>query len=533
MENLIKSSNNHYYQIINGKKKRISKKKYLEMKKYQIGGNNLTKREFIEYVYRHLIKYKVISIEKGLRNPQELFNINFNIPNYQSIRPFLFYSHLFTDPDIQPIYIRKDVTQYLLKKQKINSSGEYNSQLFKNYFEIQINLNENDEPINKNGEPINYDEIHKRRNEKKKLIKYNKKTGDEIKYDYEIRDGAERFNDESLNNNNILNNLFLEQELHEEIYGKKSNIWSNISGLFTTQKKFIILPINVIYPGISGHQCVIIFDNINKKIYPFDPINIYDDSIIYKLASLIKRCVPMPDYLIVSPNVVCGSITMGELTPINTNYFKYECPDKDSDCAANHEKGYCVQITFYYINFIVNNYNTYSENLYNEYLQSLVLDDTSIKDLTSNEFANLIDRKKIDIDKNVNNIIIIFHHYQALKIREWLIDNRIHPAILSNGESYNIYKEYPNKFHIIQNPIPLPAHPSTQYPHPSQLPPAHPSTQYPHPSQLPPTYPSTQYPHPSQLPYPFPSYNYNSYPPTHPFNNNLPPLNNQDVEMED
>ena len=108
MNNIIKI-NNHYYEIKNNKKKRITKKKYLEMKNYQVGGNNLTKRDFIKKVYEHLIKNNVIRNEDRLKDEEIFFNEIDDIANYQSIKTFLFYSYLFTDSKIQPIYIREDI----------------------------------------------------------------------------------------------------------------------------------------------------------------------------------------------------------------------------------------------------------------------------------------------------------------------------------------------------------------------------------------------------------------------------------------
>ena len=68
MYQIIEKSNKHYYRIENGKKYRISKDKYLEMKKYHIGGYNLTKKDMIKKVYNHLIKNKLIRNENKLEN---------------------------------------------------------------------------------------------------------------------------------------------------------------------------------------------------------------------------------------------------------------------------------------------------------------------------------------------------------------------------------------------------------------------------------------------------------------------------------
>lgn len=415
MNNIIKI-NNHYYEIKNNKKKRITKKKYLEMKNYQVGGYNLTKRDFIKKVYEHLIKNNVIRNEDRLKDEEIFFNEIDDIANYQSIKTFLFYSYLFTDSKIQPIYIREDITQYLINENNISRQSTYVNELFKNYFEIHINIDTNGNVIN-----------------------------------YELADGAEKFASYTMNNEKLkLDTLY--EFLYYEITNYQNNIWSTIMGVFTNKKNFIILPIQVLYENEGGHQCVIIFDNYNKKIYPFDPNDIESDSIIYDLAVDIKNKIKLDnifkEYNIIPASDICSDITMGSNTPVNTDYFKYKCPSSGYSCSLG--KGYCVQITFYYISFILNNYDTYNKNinLNSKFIQSLVLDDTNTTDMSVQEFNTFINSKNIDLNDNVNTVIIVYHMYQYFKITEWLIENSITPNILKEiGTDIAIYAAVDTAFY--------------------------------------------------------------------------------------
>ena len=422
MNNIIKI-NNHYYEIKNNKKNRITKKKYLEMKNYQVGGYNLTKRDFIKKVYEHLIKNNVIRNEDRLKDEEIFFNEIDDIANYQSIKTFLFYSYLFTDSKIQPIYIREDITQYLINENNISRQSTYVNDLFKNYFEIHINIDTNGDVINT---PEDLDKIS------------------------ELADGAEKFASYTMNNEKLkLDTLY--EFLYYEIKNYQNNIWSTIMGVFTNNKNFIILPIQVLYENEGGHQCVIIFDNYNRKIYPFDPNDIESDSIIYKLAENIKEKIKLDtifNYEIVPASDICSDITMGSNTPVNTNYFKYKCPTSGYSCIAG--RGYCVQITFYYISFILNNYDIYNKNinLNSKFIQSLVLDDTNTTDMSVQEFNTFINSKNIDINDNVNNVIIVYHMYQYFKITEWLIENSINPNILKEiGTDIAIYAAVDTAFY--------------------------------------------------------------------------------------
>ena len=390
MTNIIKKSNKYYYQIIDGKKKRISKKKYLEMKKYKIGGTNLTKQELIQKIYFYLIKNKIIRNENKLQNESNFFNEPNDISNYQSIKPFLFYSHLFTDSKIRPVYIQKNETEKLIKDNEILKEPNYTNNLFKNYYEIHIEISTDEDE-----------------NEKIK---------------YFLSDGGGLFLDLDLKNSDIPFFDFLYTELTYNM----SNLWGNIMGIFIPQKDFIIIPIELNYVNKGGHQCVIIFDTINKKIYPFDPNNNEADSIIYTLASYILGKLDIT-YEIVSSNKTCSETTMGEDTPVNNKYFTYKCPLLGYSCGEG--RGFCVQITFYYINFIVNNYNN-PNNLNDEFLQTLILEDTNTRNMKMEEFNDFIDNEEIDINENINNIIFVYHMYQYFKILEWLNANGKDPNLL-------------------------------------------------------------------------------------------------------
>ena len=198
--------------------------------------------------------------------------------------------------------------------------------------------------------------------------------------------------------------------------------------IFTSQKNFIILPILINYENGGGHQSVLIFDKFNKKIYPFDPNDTSDESIVFKIANDIKNKIKLDDYDLVSSDNVCGDIIMSQNTPRNTENWRYKCPISGYKCIAG--KGYCVQITFYYINFIVNNFEA-DNDLNSEFIQTLILTDVDTRNMSIQEFGNFIDNKNIDINTNVNDVINVFHLYQYFKIKEWLISKGLNPNMVN------------------------------------------------------------------------------------------------------
>jgi|TARA_B110000259_G_C13970233_1_gene384388 hypothetical protein len=354
----------------NNKVSRISLKEYLKSNN-QKGGN---KNQLIVKVYNHLIKNKII-VDK-LNNENQLLITN-NVANVQSIKTNLFYSHLFDINDkAQPIYI----------------PGEYSLDILKKYFEININID-----INGNISDI------------------------------KLGNGSDNNSEYKYNKTNIdpLNPLY--QLLYDELYDI-SRIWSSVMNIFTSQKNFIILPILINYENGGGHQSVLIFDKFNKKIYPFDPNDISDESIVFKIANDIKNKIKLDDYDLVSSDNVCGDIIMSQNTPRNTENWRYKCPISGYKCIAG--KGYCVQITFYYINFIVNNFEA-DNDLNSEFIQTLILTDVDTRNMSIQEFGNFIDNKNIDINTNVNDVINVFHLYQYFKIKEWLISKGLNPNMVN------------------------------------------------------------------------------------------------------
>jgi|TARA_B110000495_G_scaffold86331_1_gene74376 hypothetical protein len=354
----------------NNKVSRISLKEYLKSNN-QKGGN---KNQLIVKVYNHLIKNKII-VDK-LNNENQLLITN-NVANVQSIKTNLFYSHLFDINDkAQPIYI----------------PGEYSLDILKKYFEININID-----INGNISDI------------------------------KLGNGSDNNSEYKYNKTNIdpLNPLY--QLLYDELYDI-SRIWSSVMNIFTSQKNFIILPILINYENGGGHQSVLIFDKFNKKIYPFDPNDTSDESIVFKIANDIKNKIKLDDYDLVSSDNVCGDIIMSQNTPRNTENWRYKCPISGYKCIAG--KGYCVQITFYYINFIVNNFEA-DNDLNSEFIQTLILTDVDTRNMSIQEFGNFIDNKNIDINTNVNDVINVFHLYQYFKIKEWLISKGLNPNMVN------------------------------------------------------------------------------------------------------
>ena len=425
MTNIIKKSNKYYYQIIDGKKKRISKKKYLEMKKYKIGGTYVEKRDFIKNIYNFLIKNKIIRHENRLQNENIFFNETNDISNYQSIKPFLFYSHLFADSNIHPVYINKNETDILIGKHETKRDENYTNNLFKNYYEIYINFSTD------------------------KTISYKLKDGGGL---FSSLSEKDLISDPIIKDDHI---YVFKNELHRELTKNTNNtndiynIWRNVMGIFFPQKNFIIIPIEIHYEDKGGHQGVIIFDTINKKIYPFDPNDNTSDSTIYTLAIEFKNKMKIVDYEIVPANKICLSTTMGEDTPYDNNYFRYKCPLLEYDCGDG--RGFCVQITFYYINFIVNNYDN-PNNLNNQFLQSLVLDDTNTRQMKNDEFFNYVENKDIDINENINYIIFVYHMYQNFKILEWLNANQQDIKLLIDSDiEYPIYSSNPNSYNYYYN----------------------------------------------------------------------------------
>ena len=390
MPEYYKTDKGYYYKKTKRGANRISIKEYNNAMKNkrkikQKGGmyDEISKEELIKHIYEHLLKNNVI---QRLKNESILFHQKNSIANVQSIMPYYFYSYLFSlDNNIKPIYIPDDDVNYLNKRYGYNMQSNIPYGL-KNYFEITVY--------------INYD------------------IWDGIIY---LSDGFEQFHIKNMNdsqfNVNILYNL-LTNEINKNI----KRIWQIISGFIVNQKNVIILPVNMIYSGGGGHQCVIIFDNINNIIYPFDPNDNSETSIIYQIANTILENLYnrgiLNKYKIVESSEICDSSFNNSIAQ-NDEYWQYKCPVSGFNCTGG--RGYCVQITFFYISFIVNNLNYKYDKLMNEFIQVLTLKDNNIRDMKDDEYNNFIN--DIDIPSNIRHIINVYHLYLYYKIKEWIDEN--------------------------------------------------------------------------------------------------------------
>ena len=183
----------------------------------------------------------------------------------------------------------------------------------------------------------------------------------------------------------------------------------------------------------SGHQCIILFDIYNHFIYPFDLNNIDNDSLIYNIASDIKDLFELKHYTLISSNQICGDTEMTQ-SAINSNIWKYKCPISGYSCDLG--SGYCVQTTFFYLTFIMNNYDYINEKreLLSEFLQILTLSDKDTTKMNVNEFGNYLNNSGIDIDSNINDIINVYHIYQYYEIKNWLNSNGMNPNIINSRQ---------------------------------------------------------------------------------------------------
>jgi hypothetical protein len=417
---VIKTSEKHYYMFNNNNKKiRISKKDYDDIiksnkskksnksnksnksKKIKGGFRDIEKRLKInKKVYNHLEKNRIIDSNEIIKNL--VLNQVGDIANVQSIKSFYFYSHLFNKyPDISPIYIPDEIANEIMLKKRINPP------LFKNFFEIHVVVDNN------------YN-----------IVENNIKTfANNKSINFRLGDGAQIIDDDILNEDNIFRGFL--DILYYSLNVKLTNIWSNTMGLFKSYNKFIIIPVQFSFLEGSGHQSIILFDIYNHFIYPFDPNNIDNDSLIYKIAEDIKELFELEHYTLISSNKICGDVEMTQ-SAINSNIWKYKCPLTEYRCELG--TGYCVQTTFFYLTFIMKNYDYINEktNLLSEFLQILTLSDKDTTKMTNNEFSNYLNNSDIDTNSNINDIINVYHIYQYYEIKNWLYYNGINPNTINS-----------------------------------------------------------------------------------------------------